>query len=292
MAKPAQNMKKPATPGRSVMGHTWSPPHRLRPALVTVIYSHATQLRRRRHVHRRWVLDYNFDPMQGVQVGAGRGSGQWLPREAPTAHLYAPQTAYLEVPSSPPRAMRSAYMLFEHGEAAALEELLDPQGAAQFLDPGGQIGRLLEEAAQAGRCGDAGRYRAHSHLLAIVDLLHRASRTAPGRYVVEVDARPQTFVDRVEEVLAQRIRQRVRLRDVARAMSVSESSLSHRYRQDAGRSPMARLLEMRVNLAQGLLLRGVPLKTAAAQTGFADAFHLSRSFKRIVGVAPRVWLGR
>jgi AraC-like DNA-binding protein len=35
-----------------------------------------------------------------------------------------------------------------------------------------------------------------------------------------------------------------------------------------------------------LLLAGFPIADVAAQTGFADQSHLTRRFKRVVGVTP------
>jgi transcriptional regulator GlxA family with amidase domain len=36
-----------------------------------------------------------------------------------------------------------------------------------------------------------------------------------------------------------------------------------------------------------LLLRGIPLHTIAEELGFSDAFHLSKTFKQVLGLAPR-----
>ena len=53
---------------------------------------------------------------------------------------------------------------------------------------------------------------------------------------------------------------------------------------------MSRLTKLRINRARGMILKGQPLKTVAAATGFSDAFHLSKTFKSIEGLSPRAWL--
>jgi len=37
------------------------------------------------------------------------------------------------------------------------------------------------------------------------------------------------------------------------------------------------------------LQRGLPLKAIAQRLGFSDAFHLSKTFKRVEGISPRTF---
>jgi transcriptional regulator GlxA family with amidase domain len=67
------------------------------------------------------------------------------------------------------------------------------------------------------------------------------------------------------------------------------STLAHRYRAEAGGTPMARLARLRVERAQALIASGMPLAAVAAACGFCDAFHLSKTFRRLVGVPPARW---
>lgn len=53
-----------------------------------------------------------------------------------------------------------------------------------------------------------------------------------------------------------------------------------------GLTPHAWLMQLRARKAKALLDRGLPIADVAAQTGFADQSHLSRSFKRFLGYTP------
>jgi len=75
-------------------------------------------------------------------------------------------------------------------------------------------------------------------------------------------------------------------------LHVSISSLSHRYKQEKGVSPITRLLSLRINYSKALLLKGYPLKAIAVQLGFTDAFHFSKTFKIMEGIPPREFLKR
>ncbi|CAA9481240.1 MAG: Transcriptional regulator, AraC family [uncultured Rubrobacteraceae bacterium] len=50
--------------------------------------------------------------------------------------------------------------------------------------------------------------------------------------------------------------------------------------------PHAYQTQARLDRARSLLLRGWPPARVARETGFADQSHLTRRFKRLVGVTP------
>jgi len=58
------------------------------------------------------------------------------------------------------------------------------------------------------------------------------------------------------------------------------------FRGETGLPPHAYLNQLRVRLARRLLDRGVTPAEVAAAVGFADQAHLTRHFKRVVGVPP------
>ncbi len=80
------------------------------------------------------------------------------------------------------------------------------------------------------------------------------------------------------------------LSDIAAAVHLSPFHLSRIFKKATGVSPHQYLLQVRVNSARSLLAAGAgdrSLAEVAAAVGFADQSHLTRHFKRILGVTPR-----
>ena len=75
---------------------------------------------------------------------------------------------------------------------------------------------------------------------------------------------------------------------IARALGVSESGLSHRYRQESGETLFDTLLRIRVEQSLPLLQSGKRLKNIAPEVGFSNEFYFNRIFKKIEGVPPGI----
>ncbi|HKB29229.1 MAG TPA: AraC family transcriptional regulator, partial [Streptosporangiaceae bacterium] len=88
------------------------------------------------------------------------------------------------------------------------------------------------------------------------------------------------------EILDERLTDPPRLAVLAAAVGASPFSLLRAFRAATGLPPHAYLNQRRVRLARDLLGRGVRPAEVAARVGFADQAHLTRHFKRIVGVPP------
>jgi AraC-like DNA-binding protein len=67
---------------------------------------------------------------------------------------------------------------------------------------------------------------------------------------------------------------------------MSPFALLRAFRGETGLPPHAYLNQLRVRLARRLLDRGVAPAEVAAEVGFADQAHLTRHFKRVMGVPP------
>ena len=81
--------------------------------------------------------------------------------------------------------------------------------------------------------------------------------------------------------------------DMARLVHLSPSRFAHVYRDFFGTGPMEDLIEARIAHACWLLSSGrVPVKQAAAESGFSDLHYFSRSFRARVGCAPREYCRR
>lgn len=241
---------------------------------------------------RLWVLDYAFSSHGSVRVGSTRRP--WRVRPARTAHLYPPDTVYWEDTREERGPRHSGYLLFAGGEYTALAERVDSASRhARFLDPEGVLGRLIESAARWGAdSGEAGFWEAQAALCRALHRLVNAERVDAGTYRVgsATMSAETDFVREVNRLLGLDLAVPLSLAQVAAQMHVSVSVLSHRYRREAGMAPMAACRALRIDRAKALLMRGFPLNTIAEELGFSDAFHLSKAFKQVVGLAPRHFL--
>jgi AraC-like DNA-binding protein len=76
-----------------------------------------------------------------------------------------------------------------------------------------------------------------------------------------------------------------RLADFAR---MSESSLSHVFKEATGHPPIDYLIRVRVQRAMTLLRESsLPISSVADRVGFSDSNYFTRQFRRIAGTTPR-----
>ena len=74
--------------------------------------------------------------------------------------------------------------------------------------------------------------------------------------------------------------------EMASAMQMAPASFSRLFKSFFGLSPWRFALERRLGLAKKLLDEGLKLDEIAFRLGFSDAFHLSKTFKRMNGLSP------
>lgn len=121
-------------------------------------------------------------------------------------------------------------------------------------------------------------------LLELVQLLvTRCSETAareitPGR---ERDA-----VRAVRGFIDEHFADSISLYQLARIAHLSPFHLHRVFCQETGMPPHAYQTQVRVNRAKEMLRMRRPLSQVALATGFADQSHLTRHFRRVVGVTP------
>jgi AraC-like DNA-binding protein len=81
------------------------------------------------------------------------------------------------------------------------------------------------------------------------------------------------------------------LADVAKAVHMSPNYLTSLYHSQTGVSLGRFILTERIALAQRMLRQPESsVKSVGLEVGFSDPFTFSRAFKRITGLAPRIWI--
>jgi AraC-like DNA-binding protein len=145
--------------------------------------------------------------------------------------------------------------------------------------------RLLRAAHIAAEHGDR---LASSSLLrgALAGLL--CAHAGPGRLARSPDRHrgSPAAVRAVRDLLTGDLADPPSLDDLALATGMSPFTLLRAFRSETGLPPHAYLNQVRVRRARGLLDRGIAPAEVAAEVGFSDQAHLTRHFKRVVGVPP------
>ncbi|MDA8017477.1 MAG: AraC family transcriptional regulator [Thermoanaerobaculia bacterium] len=147
----------------------------------------------------------------------------------------------------------------------------DPELARDFL------------IAHGASCGGDDALHSESLMVEVLGRLLKRYGTSSVRAEVPSDAaRLSRGVDLLESSLAGS----VSLQELADASGYSRFHFLRLFKRKYGETPHAYLTRRRVEHAQELLRRGLPIASVACDTGFFDQAHLTRRFKQIVGVTP------
>lgn len=288
----------------SIFGHSWDTHREVSPRIHSANRMVVQNLNKVQCcIHHQWTLDYSITPTGRHRLGAEENP--WHQRRSGEAHLHAPGCPYWEdMRQGKNKSIESAFIIFElappqllswdDGDTGSGNIHADPLQYVRFQDPSGKLGDILIALARLGHeRGEEAFWEAQALFCRIIGLL-LASRPlgADEREIINdtTAAEEMNFARRVDHFLQQHLTGAVTLEAIARHLHVSPSTLSHRYRAETGQSPMTTLARKRVGLAKLMLVKGHSLKAIAPATGFCDAFHLSKTFKRIEGLSPRRFL--
>jgi AraC-like DNA-binding protein len=162
------------------------------------------------------------------------------------------------------------------------EEDAVPQAARWVVFRDEELRRALRDAHRAlaeeppGLAVDAAVLAAVEALRPHLRPVPRASRTRPEHAAVR----------RARSYLEERWEAPVTLAELAAHAGLSRFELARTFRAQVGLPPHAFQLDLRIARARTLLAGGEPAAAVAAQCGFCDQAHLTRVFKRAVGVTP------
>lgn len=243
---------------------------------------------------QRWAIEYHAKDSGIVSLRDGPVSK--LRREADTIHVYSPRCYYSEDSAGADFPAQEHYMIVSGGDLCDLDELIEPiSGFARFFDYEKKVGQLFEESLEACvHLGAESFWLVQAKLMEILHRLHHCRRLDEVTYVLEEPGQEKEvkFSDTVMNFMRRNPSKSLRISDIASYMKVSESTLNHKFKEETGKTPIACMLEQRIDYAKGLLLKGTRLKSIAEAAGFHDEYHLSRTFKKITGKSPRQFRGR
>ncbi|PWU54281.1 AraC family transcriptional regulator [Micromonospora sp. S4605] len=243
------------------------------PGIAEVFHAHFVDHAYPAHTHDVWTLlivddgAIRFD-LDRHRHGALRPSVTLLPPHVPhdgrsaTRHGFRKRVLYLD-----PSVL----------DAAATGAAVDRPNL-----PDQQLRRRIHQLHQAlARPGDG--FEADSRLAFILERLnlhlrrHIPTGDQPAAHVLAV---------RLRELLDARTAEGVTLREAAGLLHAHPTHLVRAFTRTYGLPPHSYLTSRRIELARRLLLAGRRPAEVAAAAGFHDQSHLTRHFKRHLGVSP------
>lgn len=152
-----------------------------------------------------------------------------------------------------------------------------------------QYATLIEEFASSSPADQLAARASTLQLLAVV--LRMVDRLPESRRTGETQ--PLTTDRRVEAALSfldTHLTQQLTAADLARAAHLSTEHFSVLFRRATGLTPMAYVRSRRMQVARELLSSETSsIAEVAKEVGFADPFHFSRVFNRLVGTSPSAY---
>jgi AraC family transcriptional regulator len=101
---------------------------------------------------------------------------------------------------------------------------------------------------------------------------------------------PESQLRRVIDYIKANLTQDLSILDLATLTSMSESHFSRSFKKSVGIAPYQYLRQQRVERAKQLLeQRSIEISTIALDCGFANQTHLTKAFRQITGMTPKVY---
>jgi AraC family transcriptional regulator len=202
---------------------------------------------------------------------------QWRWRNACDATVYQLSPALVakvaeEAFDLDPARVRFPVRFFDRSGPAVLDTLASLRNE---LLAGGQGGRLCAESL--------------ANVLVVQLIRQMANGPSTKEFARKPGGRlPRHAMRAVEEYIDAHLDQDFALADLAAVAHLSEFHFARQFKQTTGLPPHQFVIHQRVERAKRLIAaRRLSLAEVAVAAGFSDQSHLTRHFKRLVGVTPR-----
>jgi AraC-like DNA-binding protein len=126
------------------------------------------------------------------------------------------------------------------------------------------------------------------------EIVYRLLRSEQRTWLMEGAAREiqGNAITAAIAFMRQEMDQPLTVRDLAEAVSMSESGFAHLFKATIGVSPLQFLKQMRLEHARKSLLSGSNVSEAANSVGYASLSHFISEFKRHFGESPKAYAQR
>lgn len=243
------------------------------PGVTEVFHAHFTEYAYPMHVHEVWtllivdagVVRYDLDRHEH---GTPHDTVSLLPPHIP--HNGSPAT---------PHGFRKRVLYLDGTRLG--DDLIGPAvDSPDLRDPvlRRRVGQLHAALARPGE-----EFEADSRLTLIGDRLRAHLRP---RALTDVPRRDPALARRLRELLDERVVPGLTLDEATGLLNAHPAHLVRAFSTAYGIAPHQYLMSRRVDRARRLLLEGRSPAEVAAATGFYDQSHLTRHFRRLVGVPP------
>lgn len=118
-------------------------------------------------------------------------------------------------------------------------------------------------------------------------ILSYLQRVYSQRSAGTIRAEKPELTDRVTAYIERNFAQSITIAELSRHFYVSESSISHQFRQKMGVSLYRYITQRRLIAAKAQIQAGIPLEQVGRDVGFSDYSSFYRAFKQEFGISPR-----
>ena len=94
------------------------------------------------------------------------------------------------------------------------------------------------------------------------------------------------FIKKIKEYIEENFSDNITLNNLSELVNISPFHLLRLFKKDVGVPPHIYLIHKRIEVAKKILLKNPSIADVAYLTGFTDQSHLTKRFKRMVGITP------
>lgn len=243
-----------------------------------------------------WKTDLDFYSIDAVGFSQRvRVNGrEELVRDENAVSLFSNDVFYEEYYESAGK-YEDAWIVFrptDHRSEHPLKKIVGRKGFCLFKDNQRIVRQRIAEIAHIASADPGLRLVAQAAFLQTLAHLAQAYSGAPsetrliGPLVTEAGAQ-DSFRTKILAILKSDFRDDISVEELARRLSISRSTLSHRFSSEMGETMVQMKNRLRIRRAQELMAdSSKQLKEVAFEVGLDDPAYFTRLFKKVAGISP------